>query len=92
MRRAAKRDATENAIVDALLEAGCRVQYLSQGGGVPDLLVRTPAGQWQVLEVKSPGGGLTDQQVLWMKHYGPIPVVQTPKEALAAIGGHDGLE
>jgi hypothetical protein len=85
MRRAAKRDATEPAIIDALQRAGCRVQPLSQDG-VPDLLVRGPKG-WALLEVKSPGGRLTPAQRQWRQTYGVVPIVQTPDEAIRAVLG-----
>lgn len=86
MRRAAKRDASENAIIDAAIAAGCKVQYLSQGGGVPDLLLKRPDGTWLPVEVKSPGGTLTPQQVKWIAHYGPIPVVESVEELREKVG------
>lgn len=85
MRRAAKRDSTEPAIIDALQRAGCLVQPLSQDG-VPDLLVRGPKG-WALLEVKAPGGRLTRAQVQWRQTFGTVPIVQTPEDALAAVLG-----
>jgi len=88
MRRAAKIDATQNSIVDALLRAGCRVQSLATVGmGCPDLLVKGPHGL-MLLEVKSPGGGLTWQQEKWHQHWGTdgVAIVQTPAQALAAMG------
>jgi hypothetical protein len=87
MRRAAKRDTIEDAIIDALHAAGRKVQVLSQGGGVPDLLVRQPDGTWLVIEVKSPGGRLTPQQQKWCAYYGAVPIVQTPEDAIAAVMG-----
>lgn len=51
MRRAAKRDAAEAAIVAALKSIGCEVWPLS-GKALPDLLLKR-GGVWQVCEVKS---------------------------------------
>ena len=90
MRRAAKIDTTQPGIVDALLAAGCKVQTLAMVGcGVPDLMVARPSdGRLFLLECKSPGGGLTWQQEKWRQAWGwPVHVVQTPEEALRAIGG-----
>ena len=39
MRYANRIDANQNAIVDALREAGASVRVISQGDGIPDLLV-----------------------------------------------------
>ena len=39
MRRAARRDDGENDIVDALRKAGAVVRVVTQGDGLPDLLV-----------------------------------------------------
>jgi hypothetical protein len=39
MRYANRIDANQNAIVDALREAGASVRIISQGDGIPDLLV-----------------------------------------------------
>jgi Holliday junction resolvase len=39
MRRANRIDANQNDIVDALREAGAVVRIISQGDGIPDLLV-----------------------------------------------------
>jgi hypothetical protein len=87
MRRAAKIDTTQNAIVDALLAAGCKVQSLAQVGcGVPDLLVMTPDRVLWLLEAKSPGGSLTPAQVKWQGWWGGVLVVQTPEDALTGLG------
>ena len=86
MRRAAKRDATEPAIIEALQRAGCLVQPLSQDG-LPDLLVRGPRG-WALLEVKSPGGKLTSAQIAWRKTFGNVPVVTDPEDAIRVVIGN----
>lgn len=106
MRRAAKVDATQAAIVDALRAAGCKVLSLAAcGKGVPDLLAFRP-GRYPVniafgyypltlLEVKNPAGrgtSLTPDQVKFHESW-PVTVVTTPEEALAAVGVHNrGVE
>jgi Holliday junction resolvase len=98
VRRAAKVDATQAAIVKALRDAGCKVLSLAAcGKGVPDLLVKTPdrvevnAVRWSdlfLLEVKNPAGrgtGLTPDQVKFHAEW-PVTVVTTPEEALRAVG------
>ena len=82
-----KIDAGQPAIVKALREAGYSVCHLTQGGGVPDLLVSCYdaggfAHMW-LLEVKEPKGTLTDAQRAFMRNWAtPIFVVHTPEEAL----------
>lgn len=51
MRRAAKRDDNEEAIVSALRKAGVYVRHLMQGDGLPDLLCGLPRGTF-LIEVK----------------------------------------
>ena len=90
MRRAAKVDATQAAIVDALHAAGAFVQSLATvGRGTPDLLVAF-RGTWHTLECKSKGGRLTDDQLVWIDAAhaagAVVDVVFTPEQALRAIG------
>lgn len=82
-----KVDANQNAIVDALLEAGCAVQSLAMcGAGVPDLLVAC-RGVLHLLEVKQPGEALTLYQRKWTALWPvPVAVVESPDAALAAVG------
>jgi hypothetical protein len=86
MRTAAKRDANERTIIDALKRAGCTVQRLS-GAGMPDLLIGRH-GRTHLLEVKMPGGMMTDMQVVWHHWWrgSTVHVVTTPAEALSAVG------
>lgn len=89
MRRAAKRDLTEKAIVDALIAHGCTVTRLSQPG-VPDLLVGYQSDhrrRWALLEVKNGKGKLTEDQKAFIEYHGecPVFVVRTPEEALNAL-------
>jgi hypothetical protein len=95
--RAAKRDDNERAIVDALRAAGCRVQQITQGDGVPDLLVGVPStisrpARFCMLEVKDgdkPASAqrLTPQQERWHESYRHLPVfvVRSVDEALEVI-------
>ncbi len=93
MRRAAKVDLSQPAIVDALRWAGCKVLDLSWcGRGVPDLHVVNPRGLLFWLEVKNPRpknskakDDRTDAE-LKMATVIPIQVVRTPAEALTAVG------
>ena len=52
MRRAAKRDTTEKAIVEALRACGWSVLRLSQKDA-PDLLIARPGGATALVEVKT---------------------------------------
>ena len=82
-----KLDGNHHAIVDAILAAGYRVQTLSQGMGVPDLLIADGrTGRMWLVEVKMPGEPLTDYQRKWASLW-PIPVIvaHTPEEALAGV-------
>jgi hypothetical protein len=86
MRRAARRDDNENAVVEALLAVGATVHRLDETG-VPDLLVGFRR-QTFLIEVKGPRGKLTGDQVAWHRGWrgAAAHVVRTPTEALRAIG------
>lgn len=94
MRRAAKRDANEAAIVTALEAVGATVERLS-AKDAPDLLVGY-RGVNVLLEVKRPAGkrggtshrDLLPGQAAWHAGWrGAAPVVaRTVADALAAIG------
>jgi hypothetical protein len=88
-RRDAKRDANEPAIAKAMVQVGASVTRLS-AEGVPDLLVGF-RGCTYLLEVKVPGGTLTEAQETFIKHWNGLPVgiVRTPEEALIFIGAID---
>ncbi len=86
MRRAAKVDANQSAIVDALRAAGCSVQSLAAvGKGCPDLLVAR--GKVNILlEVKDATGKLTPDQKTWHEGWrGRAHVVRTVDEALSVL-------
>lgn len=90
--RAAKIDANQNEIVNALRKAGCSVQILSSvGKGCPDLLVAR-AGINYLLELKDgkkpkSAQKLTPDQVEWhSKWNGSVYVVNSIESAFEAVG------
>jgi hypothetical protein len=86
---AAKRDANERAIIDALISVGCNIQQISDAG-VPDLLVWSPRlERFVLLEVKGDKGKLTEAQAAWWalwRNAGDKHVVRTVEDALTAAG------
>lgn len=87
MRRAAKVDANQDAIVSALRAAGASVQSLAQvGKGCPDLLAGFRGTNF-VLEVKREKKNPNDDQARWHSEWrAPVYVVRSPDEALRVIG------
>lgn len=93
MRRAAKVDANQEQVVEALRAAGASVQTLAAvGKGVPDLLVGYQ-GQTLLLEVKDgrkplSQRRLTEDQLKWHGAWrgGPLAVVDGPEAALRMLG------
>lgn len=81
--QARKRDANEEAIIDALEDIGATVLRIS-GPGVPDLLVYL-RGAWTPVEVKQRGGSLTARQEA-LNAYAPYAVVESVEDALALFG------
>lgn len=81
MRRAAKRDLTEPAIVSALELAGCLVLRLDRF----DLLVERGTKLY-MLDCKSPGGRPTKGQERLVELGWPLVFVETPEAALEAVG------
>jgi len=93
MRRAAKVDKNQPAIVDALRDIGAGVQPLHVvGDGCPDLLVGYQ-GQNYLLEVKNlkgRGNKLTDDQKIWHACWpGQKTIVISPEQAIAFITGEE---
>ena len=93
MRRAARTDENQPAIVAALEAIGARVQILSAvGGGCPDLLVGHRGVNW-LLEIKNPTKPKTDrqwtpEQALWHATWqGQVRVVETEMDALGVVLG-----
>lgn len=81
MRRAAKRDTTEPAIVAALLQVGASVLRLDAF----DLLVLYRSHLF-MLDAKSPGGRQTASQQRLIAGGWPLTFVETPIGALRCIG------
>jgi len=93
MRRDAKVDANQPAVVVALRAVGASVQSLAQvGNGCPDLLV-SHRGTLYLLEVKDgakpkSARKLNAIQRQWHDGWrGTVYVVETPEQALAIIKG-----
>jgi hypothetical protein len=84
--RRKRRDANHAAIVGALQRAGYAVLDLSQvGGSCPDVLC-AKHGVQVLLEFKSPGEDLSDEQQAFVKRWpGPVAMVRTPEEAIMAM-------
>lgn len=88
MRRAAKIDANQQAIVAALEAAGCAVQSLAGcGKGVPDLLVWSrQQGRYYLIECKA-GSGFTAMQKWFHSRWpGPLYVANSVEDALMIVG------
>ena len=87
MRWAAKTDANQQEIVDALRQVGASVLVLSRvGQGCADLAAGI-RGQTFFLEVKTDKGKLTEDEQKFMDEWrGHYAIVRTPEEALRAIG------
>lgn len=93
MRRAAKIDANQEAVVSALRAAGASVQSLAAvGKGVPDLLVGHK-GKTLLMEVKDgnkplSSQRLTEDQLKWHGAWkgGSLAVVDGPEAALRMLG------
>jgi hypothetical protein len=85
--RAAKIDANQNEIVDALRAVGASVQSLAKvGGGCPDLLVGW-GGKNYLIEVKD-GSGFTPAQKTWHRDWqGKAHVANNIEEAMTIITG-----
>ena len=92
MRRAARVDGNQSAIVKALRQCGATVQDLSRvGEGCPDLAVGLRGKTWLMEckdDSKPPSARvLTDDQVIWHREWrGHVVVVKNVAEALAVIG------
>lgn len=88
MRRAAKADSNQPAIVEALRKCGAAVEHLHQvGGGMPDLLVHGRDRTF-LMEIKVPGEKINKLQAEFMARWpGEVHVVRTTEEALIALLG-----
>ena len=85
MRRAARTDSNQQAVIDRLREANFKVKYIKEP---VDLLVaginpRTGRRTNVLMEVKVDGGRLTKQQVEFIAEWpGPLHIVKTGDEAV----------
>jgi hypothetical protein len=91
MRYANRIDANQNAIVDALRKAGASVRIISQGDGIPDLLVGYN-GFTVLMEVKDgdkppSARKLTDAEQKFFNEWrgGMLFVVNSVEQALESI-------
>lgn len=93
MRRAARTDANQQAVIDVLRQVGATVHSLaSMGQGCPDLLVGF-RGRTCLMEVKDGSKPpsetrLTPDQFVWHEQWtgGSLSVVYGPEDALKVIG------
>lgn len=90
--RAAKIDANQNEIVEALRKIGCSVQILSSvGKGCPDILVGRN-GMNYLIEIKDgnkpkSAQKLTPDQVEWHEKWnGSVVVINSAEQALKIVG------
>lgn len=90
MRRAAKVDNNQSAIVDALKRVGVSVEII---GKPLDLLICCK-GITALLEVKNPDGGrLTKEQVEFIARWpGTVFVANSPDEAVALVLGDEVMK
>lgn len=89
VRRRGKIDGNHTAIVAALRQVGASVVSLANlGKGVPDLLVGKSGRTWLV-EVKQPGGKLTEDQQAFASSWrgSPVWVVRSVEDALVLVAG-----
>jgi Holliday junction resolvase len=87
MRLRGKVDLNQREIVEALRKAGGKVAITSNlGGGFPDLLCKF-RGTLYLLEVKSKGGRLTQEERDFFDDWQEVTtVVYTIEDALKAVG------
>ena len=98
MRKAAKIDANQKQIVEALRKAGCSVQSLATvGKGYPDLIVGRH-GRNFLIEVKDgakvpSARKLTNDEKRWHDNWqGHVAVVEDVNEALKLVNESEGTE
>ena len=87
MRRAARSDANQPEIVDALRKAGASVySAVSVGHGFPDIVIGF-RGVNYLVECKSARGRLTKHQRIFLDDWnGQFAIVRSVEEALKVIG------
>lgn len=88
MRRAAKTDGNQQAIVEALIKIGAKPYYIKEP---VDLLVHF-LGANILMEIKNPDGKdeITKKQAEFIATWpGQVFIVRTPNEAIIAVLGKD---
>ena len=85
LRRAAKVDANQAEVVEALRKVGVQVEII----GFPvDLLCCDQRGRLSLIEIKTEDGRLTKQQVEFIQRWpGEVHIVRGPQEAVRAALG-----
>lgn len=86
MRRRAKVDLNQPEIVKAFRDMGCTVQHLHTiGSGCPDIIVGIN-GLNILVEIKSPGGTLTVDEILWHDDWrGQVQIVDSVDKAVSVV-------
>jgi len=95
MKQAAKVDANQPEIVDALKDIGCTVLHLHQlGKGAPDILVGFRGNNW-LFEIKDGNKPpskrkLTDMEAIFHRDWrGQVAIVKTVDEAIRLVTGYE---
>ena len=85
-RRAAKIDDNQPDIIRALKACGIQVEII---GKPVDLLVYNPhSKETSLVECKATDGRFTEDQVRFLERWsGPVHIVRSPEEAVAAVLG-----
>jgi hypothetical protein len=84
-------DQNQAMIVETLRRAGATVTILTQGRGLPDLLIgvsHNGRAMNVLVEVKNPAGrcDLTDAERHWIESWkGQVAICRTPEEVLAVL-------
>ena len=88
MRTAAKIDANQPEVVDALRKAGISVQSTAAiGKGFPDLVAANGDGKVWLIEIKGPKGKLTPDQEQFISGWrGVVHIVRSADDALRLVG------
>ena len=93
MRRDAKTDANQAAIVEALRAVGCKVKCTHRIGGFVDIVVWSPfTKQIHLIEIKVPGGKLTPAEARFHAEWkeaaalGQLSIEESIDDALDAVG------
>lgn len=89
--RAKRRDVNQGEIVQALRFAGYQVIDLaSTGDGIPDLMVVSKYRRIVLLEIKAPGGKLTEPEKRFIADFrGPVHIARSVEDALTIMQGYD---